>query len=462
MSRYAEANATAEESVGIYRQLQEKHPRHFYEQLSTASIQAGDMMMACGRRAGALRFMQEAFGLLRLSHSKPYRQAFSQHDALIKHSRMLVSCLSAYSEWLSKIGEHTQALGPMEECLAIHKDMEAQGLATSGQAFLRDLYTKHAEEPLECPQSLISNALAAHSDTLHEQRRYVEALSAAQERIEIIRELQQGDPRGTFAEALAGALGALASRLHDVGRSADGLSTIEESLALSRQHTAAEAGLARLLTRYSRILGAMSRRFEARSAVEESVSLLRSLRQASSDRYDDDLVDALIELSSQLAAAGSQGPALQAIEESLELLGPLHAIAPGDNEGRMSRALMHHTRRLTEAGRHRDALPQIEEALRRCRALHERRPVCYEDQFSETWIAYSAVLKSLSRHEDALNAGKGALDLCRIIHQYRPARFRARLLKAMSAYAAQLKFAGRVDEASALDEEAASLSQTAL
>ncbi|KAK0531639.1 hypothetical protein OC842_003558 [Tilletia horrida] len=489
MSRYPEALAAAQKSVGIYRQLQEKHPRLFDDELSTASIQAGDMMMACGQRAEALRFMQEAFGLLRLSHSKPYRQAFSQHDALIKHPRMLVSCLSAYSEWLGKIGEHTQALGPMKECLAIHKDMEAQGLATSGQAFIRDLYTyaqrlrragrsadavlvsgqcldfcrrKHAEDPLECPQSLISNALAAHSDTLHEQRRYVEALSAAQERIEVIRERQQGDPRGTSAEALAGALGALASRLHDVGRSADGLSTIEESLALSRQHTAAKAGLARLLTRYSRILGAMSRRIEGRSAVEKSVSLLRSLRQVSWNRYEDDLVDALIELSSQLAAAGSQGPALQAIEESLELLGPLHAIAPGDNEGRMSRALMHHAKRLTNVGRHEDALPQIEEALRRCRALHERRPVCYEGQLFQTLITYWAVLKSLERHEDALNAGKEALDLCRIIHQYRPARFRARLLKAMSAYAAQLKFAGRVDEASALDEEAASLSQTAL
>ncbi|MFF8769123.1 tetratricopeptide repeat protein, partial [Kitasatospora sp. NPDC015120] len=122
------------------------------------------------------------------------------------------------------------------------------------------------------------------------------------------RTLAEANP-DAYLPGLASALNNLSNRLGEVGRRAEGLTAVEEAVAIRR--TLAEANpdahlpdLAMSLNNLSVRLGEVGRRAEGLAAVEEAVDRYRTLAQANPDAYLPDLASALNNLSVRLGEVG--------------------------------------------------------------------------------------------------------------------------------------------------------------
>ena len=111
--------------------------------------------------------------------------------------------------------------------------------------------------------------------------RHRDALEAAEEALELWRQLAAADPEAHTVN-LARTVAGLGTRLGEVGRHRDALEAMEEALGLWRQLAAADpdpytAGLAIVLLNYGLCLSEMGRHRDALAPAEEAVTLFARL-----------------------------------------------------------------------------------------------------------------------------------------------------------------------------------------
>nr|WP_237557909.1 tetratricopeptide repeat protein [Streptomyces sp. SID5470] len=123
---------------------------------------------------------------------------------------------------------------------------------------------------------------------------------------------------------LASSLNNLANRLGDVGRHEDGLTAIEEAVSIRR--TLAEArpdaflpNLAMSLNNLAIRLGDLGRREDGLTAIEEAVAAYRTLAEARPDAFLPNLAMSLNNLAVQLGDLGQREDGLTAIEEAVRI-----------------------------------------------------------------------------------------------------------------------------------------------
>ncbi len=126
------------------------------------------------------------------------------------------------------------------------------------------------------------------------------------------------------ADLLAGTLNNLSVRLADLGRREAALQAIEEAVTIRRSLAAARPDaflpdLAASLNNLSNRLSDLGRREAALQAIEEAVTIRRSLAAARPDAFLPDLASSLNNLSVQLANLGRREAALHAIEEAVTI-----------------------------------------------------------------------------------------------------------------------------------------------
>ncbi|MGW0801219.1 tetratricopeptide repeat protein, partial [Streptomyces sp. NPDC002692] len=158
---------------------------------------------------------------------------------------------------------------------------------------------------------------------LSEAGRRGEALTAAEEAVEIYYRLAAGNP-AAYEPDLARSLSNLGVDLSQAGRRGEALTATEEAVEIRRRLAAGnpaayEPDLATSLSNLGVQLSEAGRRGEALTAAEEAVEIRRRLAADNPAAYEPDLATSLSVLTMILAAEGELPRALRATGEAVEL-----------------------------------------------------------------------------------------------------------------------------------------------
>jgi tetratricopeptide (TPR) repeat protein len=221
LQRWEEGLTAIGEAASIYRQLAEAGPDTYRPALAVSLRSQSGCLAVLGRPEQALTAIDEAVAIYRgLAEGRP--------DTFLTHWRKarpdtflsaLAGALYDQSGRLAGLGRLEQALAPIDEAVAIYRQLAEAG---------PDTYLKW-----------LAGALYDQSGRLAGLQRWEQALAPIDEAVAIYRQLAEAGP-DTYRPALAGALYDQSGRLAGLGRLEEALAPIDEAVAIYRQ--LAEAG----------------------------------------------------------------------------------------------------------------------------------------------------------------------------------------------------------------------------
>ena len=304
----------------------------------------------------------------------------------------------------------------------------------------------------------LATVLTKLSSRLADLGRREEALTTIEEAVGIYRELAAAQP-DAFRPDLATGLNSRSNRLVDLGRREEALTTIEEAVAIRRELAAAQPaafrpGLAGSLTNQSNCLGDLGRREEALTTIEEAVGIYRELAAAQPDAFRPGLATALNNQSNRLADLGRREEALTTIKEAVAIRRELAAAQPDAFQPDLAGSLTNQSNRLADLGRREEALTTIKEAVAIRRELAAARPAAFRPGLAGSLTNQSNWLADLGRREEALTTIDEAVGIYRELAAARSAAFRPDLARALSKLSSRLADLGRREEALTTIEEA--------
>jgi tetratricopeptide (TPR) repeat protein len=311
------------------------------EVLAALTHNHGRRLLALGRAAEALAFLEEAAAL--------YRRLGAE-----KRSQQ-IQCLGSSCEALSQLGRLSEALALAGEAVA------ASRLATGS------LETQGPEEAHLALAGHLINLCGCLADV----DRHADALAVIEEAVGLYRRHR----RVGHAQAFARALLCRGNELHHLGHLQEAAESLEEAIALARdletdRTTAFEPDLALALADLSLLQERLGHIDAARRALDEAIERFRRL----DDRYAESFRPSLAWSLSLLSPDERQEPAsLKARTEAVEHYRRLAAAQPAVHEPLLGRSLFDLGETLFAAAEHRAALRAVDEAVARLRRASPNR-----------------------------------------------------------------------------------------
>ena len=225
------------------------------------------------------------------------------------------------------------------------------------------------------------------------------------------------------------------------------------SSKIAGTYAADEIGRAVWLNTLGVLLGALGRREEALTAIDEAVTAYRDLAGARPDAFLPDLASSLNNQSNQLSGLGRREEALTAINEAVTIRRALAGARPDAFLPDLASSLNNQSNQLSGLGRREEALTAINEAVTIRRALAGARPDAFLPDLASSLNNQSNGLAALGRREEALTAINEAVTIRRALAEGRPDAFLRDLAMSLNNQSNQLSGLGRREEAlTAIDE----------
>ncbi|MFI5963589.1 tetratricopeptide repeat protein [Streptomyces asoensis] len=351
---------------------------------------------------------------------------------------------------LSNLGAFLAAVGRWEEALAAAQEAVeiCRQLASGNPA-------AHASD--------LARSLSNLGEALSAVGRREEALIAGEEAVEIYRLPASANP-AAHASDLARSLSNLGNRLSAVGRWGEALTAGEEAVEIYRllasgNPAAYSPELAGSLTNLGTWLSAVGRREEALTGAEEAVEIHRRLVSGNPAAYTPDLAGSLSNVAIRLSAVGRRREALTAGEEAVDIYRRLASDNSAAYEPDLARSLSNLGEDLAEVGRRQEALAAGEEAVQIYRRLASVSPAAYEPDLARSLSNFGIRLSGVGRREEALIAAEEAVDIYRRLASVSPAAYEPDFARSLSNLGAWLSGVGRREEALTAAEEAVEINQ---
>ncbi|MFJ2716839.1 tetratricopeptide repeat protein [Streptomyces sp. NPDC087437] len=330
----------------------------------------------------------------------------------------------------------------------LHAGLRNEAL-TSGRRALQVWRDLTSTDPAHEPD--LANSLNILSAFLSEVGRREEALTVAQEAVEIRRRLAAGNPAAHEPD-LALALTNLGSRLWEEGRLEEALSAAQEAVEIRRLLTAADPAahehhLAGLLNNLGAFLSEVGRLEEALTVAQEAVEVQRRLAAGNPAAHGPELAGALSNLGNHLSLAGRREEALTAVQEAVEVQRLLTAANPAAHEPDLALSLHNLGNRLSEVGRLEEALTAVQEAVEIRRLLTAADPAAHEHHLAGLLNNLGPLLSEVGRWEEALTAAQEAVAIRRRLTAANRAAHEPDLARSLTNLGNQLSDAGRREEA---------------
>jgi tetratricopeptide (TPR) repeat protein len=173
------------------------------------------------------------------------------------------------------------------------------------------------------------------------------------------------------------------------------------SSTIAGTFAAGEPGRALWLNNLAVLLGGLGRREDALAAIEEAVTIRRTLAQARPDAFLPDLAMSLNNQSNRLSDLGRREDALAAIEEAVTIRRTLAQARPDAFLPDLAMSLNNQSNRLSDLGRREDALAAIEEAVTAYRTLAQARPAVFASRYTNSLENQAMILTALGRDAEA-------------------------------------------------------------
>jgi hypothetical protein len=416
----------------LYRARLARTPREEPEERARVLNRLGFALFELGRRAEALEATQEAVEILRqLAQQNP--------DALRPE---LARSLHNLGVRLSALGRRAEALQATQEAVEILRQLAQQNPNAFLPELARSLNRSFANWPSKTP---------TQGFALSELGRRAEALQAAQESVEILRQLAQQNP-DTFLPDLARSLNNMGIWLSTLGRREEALQATQESVEilrqLAQQHPDAFLpDLARSLNNMGNRLSALGRREEALQATQESVEILRQLAQQHPDAFLPDLARSLNNMGKRLSALGRREEALLAAQEAVEIRRWVARQNPDAFLPELASSFNTLGNILSALGRQEEALEVMREAVEIRRRLAQQNPDAFLPELARSLNTLGNILSALGRQEEALEVAREAVEIRRRLAQQYPKAFLPDLAESLGTYGKTLLGLGREPEA---------------
>ena len=324
---------------------------------------------------------------------------------------------------------------------------EAVGAAEEAVEIFRELV---AVDP-DAFRPDFATALGNLAVTLRGRRRHQEALMAAQEAVTIQRELADVKP-DTFRPDLATSLTNLTGPLKDCGRAREAVGPNEEAVRICRELSAENRGafgprLAVSLHNLALALGASGRHHEALGLTEEAVRIDRELAAENLDAFRPQLAACLASHALTLRELGRQEEAVGPAEEAMSIWRELVAADPDAFRPALATSLQAFGAVLNECGRREEALPPAEEAVSTHRGLATEDPDVFGVGLAGSLTCLARLLDQSGRPEEALDLAEEAASIYRKLAEEEPNTFRPYLATCLDILVAALSNCGRQQEA---------------
>lgn len=309
----------------------------------------------------------------------------------------------------SQMGDHSGALAPAQEAVAIYRR-----LAQANPA---------AYEPA---LAVCLNHLATHMSGTGDR---VGALAPAQAALEIRRRLAKADP-AAHEPGLASSLNNLANRLSETGDRGAALAAAQEAVEIRRRlaqgnQAAYEPALAGSLSNLASHLSQAGDRAGALASVNDALGIYRRLAKAAPAIYEPAVAMCLNNLAISLSETGDRAAALAPAVEAVEIRRSLAQANPAAHEPDLASSLNNLANRLTETGNYTDALAPAQEALDIRRRLARANPAAYEPGLAMSLRTVMRCHAATGHHELALAHGRESQKLYAQLAEREPARFEA-------------------------------------
>ncbi|MFI8350409.1 tetratricopeptide repeat protein [Streptomyces sp. NPDC085596] len=311
-----------------------------------------------------------------------------------------------------------------------------------------------------CDPAVPLNDLLALSNQFPQASRRLATAAAhlAQALVERHRLLTGTDPDVHRAD-LAMSLNNLSVRLGAVGRREEGLTAIQE--AVGHYRVLAEPNpdvylpdLAMSLNNFAVDLGAVGRREEGLTAIQEAVAIRRALAEANPDVYLADLAVSLNNLSIGLGEVGRREEGLTAVQEAVHHHRALAEANPATHLPDLAASLNNLSIGLGGVGRREESLTAIQEAIGIRRALAEANPDTHLPDLAMSLNNLSVQLGALRRREEALTVIQEAVGVRRALAEANPDAYLPALAMSLSNLSVRLGAVGRQQESLTAIQEA--------
>jgi tetratricopeptide (TPR) repeat protein len=321
-----------------------------------------------------------------------------------------------------------------------------------------DLTNRHRATSDAASGPYLADSLSVLGLHLEEAGRREEALTAAEEAVEIHRQLAQANPT-TYAYERAIALSNLGTYQWETGRRVEALTTVEEAVSAFRRLASVAPAvyvpeLATALSNQGIFLSEVGKWQEALTAEEEAVEFRERLLSTNPAAYEPGLAQSLCNLGMHLSAVGPRGKAVAATERAAEICRRLVRANPDTYEPDLARALTQLGNRLSEVGRWQEALTAVEEGVQFRERLGETNPAAYEPDLARSLSSLGRVLGHMDRGAEALVAEQNAVKLWARLAQANPAAYEPDFARSLSSLGMPLAMAGRWGEALTSTEKA--------
>jgi tetratricopeptide (TPR) repeat protein len=227
-----------------------------------------------------------------------------------RHDFDVGSILLDYTRRLTEAGRHQEALGALDEAIAIGR---------------RHVHAK----PVRYAPNLAA-ALLMKAHLLFELGHVDEAVSSSEGAVDIYRTLVPGD-QARFEPILFAALTSLGFWRHQRGECAAALPAFEEAARLARRLPPARvADRAMAMNNFGAVLQEVGRSSDALPPLEEAVVIRRHLTAGDRARFAPDLVASLRNVEQTLSALGRYVEAVAVVDELATLTKDSSPAADGD------------------------------------------------------------------------------------------------------------------------------------
>ncbi|KAF7979316.1 hypothetical protein HWV62_42715 [Athelia sp. TMB] len=217
---------------------------------------------------------------------------------------------------------------------------------------------------------------------------------------------------------------------------------------------------AKALSDQSASLHDQGQREEALTAIQEAVSVFRSLAVGNPAAFNADLALSLRTLSVRLANVTRRGEALTVIEEAVGLHRALADQLPAEFNAELASSLNHLSNRLSRLDRHEEALLAIQESADLYRILAKDRPESHNPGLAASLYNLSNRLSKYDLWEEALVAVQEASGIYRGLAAEKPTFYKKNLVLSLTKVSVCLENLDRQAEARAASQAAARIAGT--
>lgn len=269
------------------------------------------------------------------------------------------------------------------------------------------------------------------------------ALTATERSLAFLRENRDPfDEEKQFDFAIAANNRAL--RLRYLGRGEEGLSTLEEAVAVCRQLAALNPDrflivLAQTLNNLNLILGDLGRRGEGLEALEEALRIFKRIPVSKAEDGWQHLAAILANLGVRLRSLGRTEESVSPLRRAVGIYRRVAKAESGPLRTFFAASLHNLGIALAALGRNAAALRAAEEAVEIELTLTEARPDAFQQDLASSLVGLSRRLAALDRREDAKAALREAIDIREILGGTRPAVFLPGFAEALLALGRSLQ-----------------------